>query len=73
MHDMSKIKSKNNFKGKRWTSSLEAAEVKDVFLMKDFNIRVTRERSDGIDERLEWRSEKNSKNHGGVWLFRLLD
>lgn len=53
MHDMSKIKSKNNFKGKRWAFSLKAADAKEVFLMGDFNIRVTRERSDGINERLE--------------------
>jgi len=34
---MSKIKSKNNFKRKRWTFSLEEAEAKEVFLMGDFN------------------------------------
>jgi len=50
---MSKIKSKNNFKRKRWTFSLEEAGAKEVFLMGDFNIRVTRKRPDGVYERLE--------------------
>jgi len=34
---MSKIKSKNNFKRKRWTFSLESNEAREVFLMGDFN------------------------------------
>ena len=36
-----------------WTFSLEEAEAKEVFLIGDFNIRVARERPDGIDERME--------------------
>jgi 1,4-alpha-glucan branching enzyme len=51
---MSKIKSNQKIKRKRWTFSLEAAEAKKVLLMGDFN---------------NWSPKKHpmQKDENGIW------
>ena len=51
---MSKIRSKQKIKRRRWTFTLEAAEAKEVFLIGDFN---------------HWSPEKHpmKRDENGMW------